>query len=155
MNKTWAEEMVYKYHKEIQKLTKERNQLEQQLAESEEEKETLRISQSSTHNTLMQVNDELLKTKQKLAEAQKTIEIQAKVNDALISENLDYSYDITDTAYEKAKYMAESWEEDYQQEIAKLKQQLAEHNEYFKSLSCKDFNEFKDFISSQHEDKGE
>ena len=62
----------------------------------------------------------------KLAEAQKTIEIQRMSNDALIDENLDYRYDITDSAYEQAKYMAESWEEDYQQEIAELKQQLAE-----------------------------
>jgi hypothetical protein len=50
-------------------------------------------------------------------------------NDALIDENLDYRYDITDTAYEQAKYMAESWEKDYQQEIAELKQQLAEKDQ--------------------------
>lgn len=62
----------------------------------------------------------------KLAQAQKTIEIQRISNDALIDENLDYRYDITDTAYEQAKYMAESWKEDYQQEIAELKQQLAD-----------------------------
>jgi archaellum component FlaC len=37
MNKTWAEEMVYKYHNEIQKLAKERNQLKQQLAEKDEQ----------------------------------------------------------------------------------------------------------------------
>ena len=60
----------------------------------------------------------------KLAEAQKTIEIQKMSNNALQEENLDYRYDITDTAYEQAKYMAESWEEDYQQEITELKQQL-------------------------------
>lgn len=41
MSNTWAEEMVYKYHKEIQKLTKERNQLKQQLAEKDEEIEIL------------------------------------------------------------------------------------------------------------------
>lgn len=62
----------------------------------------------------------------KLAEAQKTIEIQRMSNDALIDENLDYRYDITDSAYEQAKYMVESWEEDYQQEIAELKQELEE-----------------------------
>lgn len=62
----------------------------------------------------------------KLAEAQKTIEIQKMSNNALQEENLDYRYDITDTAYEQAKYMAESWEEDYQQEITELEQQLAE-----------------------------
>jgi hypothetical protein len=28
------------------------------------------------------------------------------------------------------------------------KKQLAEHNKYFKSFSCEDFNEFKDFIST-------
>ena len=60
----------------------------------------------------------------KLAEAQKTVEIQKMSNNALQEENLDYCYDITDTAYEQAKYMAESWEEDYQQEITELKQQL-------------------------------
>ena len=60
----------------------------------------------------------------KLAEAQKTIEIQKMSNNALQEENLDYRYDITDTAYEQAKYMTESWEEDYQQEITELKQQL-------------------------------
>ena len=60
----------------------------------------------------------------KLAEAQKTIEIQKMSNNALQEENLDYRYDITDTAYEQAKYMAESWEEDYQQENQQLKQQL-------------------------------
>ena len=60
----------------------------------------------------------------KLAEAQKTIEIQKMSNNALQEENLDYRYDITDTAYEQAKYMTESWEEDYQQENQQLKQQL-------------------------------
>lgn len=76
----------------------------------------------------------------KLAEAQKTIEIQKMSNNALQEENLDYRYDITDTAYEQAKYMAESWEEDYQQEITELKQQLAEkeqENERLKEEICK------------------
>lgn len=69
----------------------------------------------------------------KLAQAQKTIEIQRMSNDALIDENLDYRYDITDTAYERAKEMAKSWEEDCQQEIAQLKQQLAESKEELKN----------------------
>ena len=70
----------------------------------------------------------------KLAEAQKTIEIQKMSNNALQEENLDYRYDITDTAYEQAKYMAESWEEDYQQEITELKHQLAEKEKEIESL---------------------
>lgn len=60
----------------------------------------------------------------KLAQAQKTIEIQKMSNDALIDENLDYRYDITDTAYELAKGIAEDWELGYKDEIAELKQQL-------------------------------
>ena len=72
-----------------------------------------------------ELEKEFTKKSQKLAEAQKTIEIQNKVNDALIDENLDYRYDITDTAYERAKEMAESWEEDYQQELHELKHKLA------------------------------
>lgn len=33
-------------------------------------------------------------------------------------------------------------------ENQQLKQQLAEHNEFFNAFDCKDFNEFKDFIST-------
>lgn len=47
--------------------------LEAKLAESEEEKEVLRISQSSSHKALMQLNDELLKTKQQLEEKERDI----------------------------------------------------------------------------------
>ena len=47
--------------------------LEAKLADSEEQKETLRISQSSTHKTLMQLNDELLKTQKQLAEKDRKI----------------------------------------------------------------------------------
>ena len=32
--------------------------------------------------------------------------------------------------------------------IKELQQQLAEHNEFFNAFACKDFNEFKDFIST-------
>lgn len=62
----------------------------------------------------------------KLAQAQKTIEIQKMSNDALQEENLDYRYDITDTAYEQAKEMASNWENQYQEEIKELKAKLAE-----------------------------
>ena len=34
------------------------------------------------------------------------------------------------------------------QQIVDLEAKLAGHNEYFKSFSCKDFNEFQDFIST-------
>ena len=61
----------------------------------------------------------------KLAQAQKTIEIQKMSNDALQEENLDYRYDITDTAYEQAKEMASYWERQYQEEIKELKAKLA------------------------------
>ena len=87
----------------------------------------------------------------KLAEAQKTIEIQNKVNNALIDENLDYRYDITDTAYEQAKHMAESWEEDYQQEIEELKQQLAE-----KDLTIENWQTmYESVVQTCHNDKEE
>ena len=32
--------------------------------------------------------------------------------------------------------------------IKELQQQLAENNEFFNAFACKDFNEFKDFIST-------
>ena len=70
--------------------------------------------------------DKIADLEEKLAEAQKTIEIQRMSNDALIDENLDYRYDITDSAYEQAKYMAESWEEDYQQKISDLEAKLTD-----------------------------
>ena len=79
----------------------------------------------------------------KLAKAQKTMEIQRMSNDALIDENLDYRYDITDNAYEQAKYMAESWEEDYQQEIAELKQQLAEKEKEIERVKQKQTNYYR------------
>ena len=34
------------------------------------------------------------------------------------------------------------------QQIADLESKLAEHNEYFRSFSCENFNEFQDFIST-------
>lgn len=61
----------------------------------------------------------------KLAQAQKTIEIFKTLNEALMEENLDYSYDITDTAYEYAQGMAEDWEQGYKDEILELKSELA------------------------------
>lgn len=85
----------------------------------------------------------------KLAQAQKTIEIQRMSNDALIDENLDYRYDITDNAYELAKEMSESWKEDYEQELVELKQQLAEkEKEYksFKKIADENVNYFKNRI---------
>jgi hypothetical protein len=72
---------------------------------------------------------EFTKKSQKLAQAQKTIEIQKMTNDALIDENLDYRYDITNSAYEQAKGMASNWESQYQEEIKELKKQLAESEE--------------------------
>jgi len=50
-------------------------------------------------------------------------------NNALIDENLDYRYDITNSAYEQAKGMASNWESQYQEEIAILKKAL--------ELACK------------------
>ena len=70
----------------------------------------------------------------KLAEAQKTIEIQRMSNDALMENNLDLSYDKVDSAYEYAKEMASNWESQYQGEIAELKQQLAEKDEEIETL---------------------
>lgn len=42
----------------------------------------------------------------------------------------------------------EYYTKEFNEIIDNLKQQLAEHNEYFDSFNCKDFNEFKDFIST-------
>lgn len=55
-----------------------------------------------------------------LSQAQKTIEIQRKLNEVLQEENLNYRYDITDTAFEQAKEMAENWEDGYKEEIRQL-----------------------------------
>lgn len=99
------------------------------------DKETNTYFGNETSCELLNKNDkEISELEAKLAEAQKIIEIQKMSNDALIDENLDYRYDITDTAYEEAKYMAKSWEEDYQQEIKELKQQLGEKEEEIEKL---------------------
>ena len=38
--------------------------------------------------------------------------------------------------------------EKYRKQISDLEAKLAEHNEYFRSFSCENFNEFQDFIST-------
>lgn len=86
-----------------------------------------------------ELEKEFTKKSQRLAHAEKTIEIQKITNDALIDENLDYRYNITDTAFEQAKEMAKRWEEDYQQEIVELKSQLA-LTEKALELACEDIS---------------
>lgn len=54
----------------------------------------------------------------------KELELLRKQNDLLQEENLDYRYDITDIACEKATEMAQGWEEQYKYEIAELKEKL-------------------------------
>ena len=112
----------------------ENDQLKKQLEEKEkiEFTDTINFVETSEPDRVAEYIDELL---EKLAQAQKTIEIQNKLTDALIEENLDYSYDLTDIAHERAEELAESWEEDYKQEIEKLKQQLAEKEEEIKKLN--------------------
>lgn len=51
-------------------------------------------------------------------------QLQQKFIDALQEENLDYRYDITDIACEKATEMAQGWEEQYKYEIAVLEKAL-------------------------------
>lgn len=54
----------------------------------------------------------------------KELKLLRKSNDLLQEENLDYRYDITDIACEKATEMAMDWESQYQEEIAELKEKL-------------------------------
>ena len=54
----------------------------------------------------------------------KELELLRKQNDLLQEENLDYRYDITDIACERATEMARDWERQYQEEIAELKEKL-------------------------------
>lgn len=83
----------------------------------------------------------------KLAEAQKTIEIQKMSNDALQEENLDYRYDITDTAYEQAKEMASNWESQYQEEIKELKAKLAEYEAIMKKHNIVGITKLNDCLT--------
>ena len=55
---------------------------------------------------------------------QKELGLLRKMTDLLQEENLDYRYDITDIACEKATEMARDWERQYQEEIAELKEKL-------------------------------
>ena len=71
----------------------------------------------------------------KLAKAQKTIENQRMSSNALMEENLEYRWDITDSAYEYAKTIAKGWEKQYQEEISQLKQQLAEKEKEIEQLN--------------------
>lgn len=78
----------------------------------------------------------LLEKIAKLEEENKSLkkknEFLLKVNDLLEEENLDYRYDILDTAYDQATEMAKDWEEQYKYEIAVLEKAL--------ELACEDIN---------------
>lgn len=74
------------------------------------------------------------KTSKKFIESQKIrnkeLELLRKTSDLLMEENLDYRYDILDTAYDQATEMARDWEEQYKYEIAVLEKAL--------ELACED-----------------
>lgn len=82
-----------------------------------------------------ELKKEFTKKCQERAELEKVVKLQKTVNDALIEENLDYSYDITDLAYERAKEMAKCWERGYQEEIKDLKKAL--------ELACEEITELE------------
>ena len=65
----------------------------------------------------------------------KELELLRKQNDLLQEENLDYRYDITDIACERATEMARDWEEQYKYEIAVLEKAL--------ELACRELNDCK------------
>ena len=56
-------------------------------------------------------------------------------SNALMEENLEYRWDITDSAYEYAKTIAKGWGKQYQEEISQLKQQLAEKEKEIEQLN--------------------
>lgn len=62
----------------------------------------------------------------KLEESEETIRLLKMSNDALREDNLDLSYNQFDNVYETATEMSKGWESQYQEEIAQLKQQIAE-----------------------------
>lgn len=73
MNKTWAEEMVYKYHKEIQKLAKERNQLKQQLKEKDNKIQVLEKQRNNYRHKRNEYRKQLKPIKQQLAESEEQL----------------------------------------------------------------------------------
>ena len=122
------------------KQAKQISDLEAKLAESEKDrlmwqemyKSADRQNKSICETDIYPLQEENQQLKDKLAESEEKLKLK----------NEDISKLHTNLQIQgKFKNQA-----DY--ENKQLKQQLAEHNEYFESLSCKDFNEFKDFIST-------
>lgn len=143
MSNTWAEEMVYKYHKEIQNLTKERNQLEQQLKEKDNKIQVLEKQRNNYRHKRNEYRKQLKPIKKQLAEKNQIIKEM---------KNCEYVFDIKANVIKKIyydeekNYMVESMAplgifkelEKLQQENADLESKLAEkekeNNILYKSL---------------------
>ena len=82
-----------------------------------------------------ELKDKIVEIESKLAESLEIIRLLKMSNDALREDNLDLSYNQVDNVYETAIEMSKGWEEQYQQEIAQLKQQLAEEKNRSKKLN--------------------
>jgi predicted RNase H-like nuclease (RuvC/YqgF family) len=105
------------------------------------EREGIDVCFAINQNELLDCLDEHKKLKlqitdleTKLAESENTIRLLKMSNDALREDNLDLSYNQVDNVYETATEMSKGWESQYQEEIAQLKQQLAEKEKEVKDV---------------------